>query len=193
MYESNDGPYSKAHRANMVPIWGRQGPGGPHVGPMNFAIWGDKTQGFSLPAVCAMSIAIVYSTVYSGWDQRKYQSSVSLAFVRGIHRSPVNSPHKGPVTRKMFSFDDVIIDIYNLHFLIKPTSVQLWWHMVRHNKFRNILAKLMHVLYCVRIYSALSIYHGYFSLYNSWKAPHSSPVRARYAVSFASANLTELL
>ena len=23
----------------MGPIWGRQGPGGPHVGPMNFAIW----------------------------------------------------------------------------------------------------------------------------------------------------------
>ena len=41
-------------------------------------------------------------------DQRKHQSSVSLAFVRGIHRSPVNSPHKGPVTRKMFPFDDVI-------------------------------------------------------------------------------------
>ena len=33
-------PDSKAHGANMGPIWGRQGPGGPHVGPMNFAIWG---------------------------------------------------------------------------------------------------------------------------------------------------------
>ena len=41
-------------------------------------------------------------------DQRKHKSSASLAFVRGIHRWPVNSPHKGPVTRKMFSFDDVI-------------------------------------------------------------------------------------
>ena len=52
---------------------------------------------------------IVYSTVYSGVDQRKYQSYASLAFVRGIHRLPVNSPHKGPVTRKMFPFDDVIM------------------------------------------------------------------------------------
>ena len=51
----------------------------------------------------------VYSTVYSGADQRKYQSSASLAFVRGIHRWPVNSPHKGPVTRKMFPFDNVIM------------------------------------------------------------------------------------
>ena len=48
------------------------------------------------------SLAIVYSTVYSGTVERKHQSSVSLAFVRGIHRCPVNSPYKGPVTRKCF-------------------------------------------------------------------------------------------
>ena len=55
------------------------------------------------------SLAIVYSTVYSGTDERKHQSSASLAFVRGIHRWPVNSPHKGTVTRNMFPIDDVII------------------------------------------------------------------------------------
>ena len=55
------------------------------------------------------SLTIVYATVYSGTDQRKHQSSVSRTFVGGIHRSPVNSPHKGPVTRKLFPFDDVII------------------------------------------------------------------------------------
>ena len=48
-------------------------------------------------------LTIVYSTVYSGADQRMYQGSTSLAFV------PVNSPHKWPVTRKMFPFDDVIM------------------------------------------------------------------------------------
>ena len=53
------------------------------------------------------SLTIVYSTVYSDTDERKHQSSASLAFVMGIHRLPVNSPHKGPVTRKMFPFDDV--------------------------------------------------------------------------------------
>ena len=55
------------------------------------------------------SVSIVHSTVSSGADQRKRQSSASLAFVRGIHRPPVNSPHKGPVTRKTFVFDDVIM------------------------------------------------------------------------------------
>ena len=42
---------------------------------------------------------IVYSTVYSDADQKKHQSSASLAFVRGIHRGPVNSPHKWPIKR----------------------------------------------------------------------------------------------
>ena len=55
------------------------------------------------------SLTIVYSTVYSGAYQSKHQSSASLAFVGGIHRGPVNSPHKWPVTRKMFPFDDVIM------------------------------------------------------------------------------------
>ena len=48
-------------------------------------------------------------TVCPGADQRKHQSSTSLPFVGGTHRSPVDSPHKGPVTRKMFPFDDVIM------------------------------------------------------------------------------------
>ena len=45
-----------------------------------------------------------------GNTKRKHQSSMSLAFVRGIHLCQVNSPHKGPVTRKMFLFDDVIME-----------------------------------------------------------------------------------
>ena len=50
------------------------------------------------------SVSIVYSTVQA-YTKRKHQSSTSLAFVRGIHRWPVNSPHKGPVTWKMLPFD----------------------------------------------------------------------------------------
>ena len=61
------------------------------------------------------SLTVVYSTVYSDADQGKHQSSASLAFVRGFHRGPVNSPHKWPVTRKMFPFDDVIMIYANTH------------------------------------------------------------------------------
>ena len=147
-------PDSKVHRANMRPIWGRHDAGGPHVGPMNFAIWEilpDVRQRLIYP-LCSVpnismrgarptriillyywsysswifqshyndvimvsmsskltSLTIVYTTVYSETDQRKHQSFASLAFVREIHRCPVNSPHKWPVTRKMFPFDDVIV------------------------------------------------------------------------------------
>ena len=59
-------------------------------------------------------VSIVYSTVCSGADQRKHQSSASLAFLRGIHWWPVNSPHKGPVKRK---------------------NVSIWW---RHHGMFNI-------------------------------------------------------
>ena len=55
------------------------------------------------------SLTSVYSTVYSGADQRNHQSSAPLAFVWGIHRWTVNSPYKGPVMRKMVPFDDVIM------------------------------------------------------------------------------------
>ena len=78
-----------------------------------------------------ISLTIVYSTVYSGADQSKHQSPASLAFVWGTHRGPVNSPHKWPVTRKMFPFDDVIMlashyygvrdNIYNMVFPIPHT------------------------------------------------------------------------
>ena len=54
-------------------------------------------------------VSIVCSTVCSDADRRKHQSSASLAFMRRIHRWSVNSPHKRPVTRKMFPFDDVIM------------------------------------------------------------------------------------
>ena len=64
------------------------------------------------------SPTIAYSIVYSDADQRKHQSSASLAFVREIHRGPVNSPHKRSVTWKMFPFDDVIMRGMDISWLM---------------------------------------------------------------------------
>ena len=81
-------------------------------------------------------VSIVCSAVCSGADQRKHQSSASLAFVKGIHRRPVDSPHKGPVTRKVFLFDDVIMMLpvrsgfvwYNyVIFYICTEQIPNWW------------------------------------------------------------------
>ena len=68
--------------------------------------YGDVIMGTTASQIT--SLMVVYSTVYSDADQRK-QSSASLAFVWGIHRGLVSPPHKWPVTRKMFPFDDVIM------------------------------------------------------------------------------------
>ena len=76
-------------------------------------------------------LTLVYSTVYSVEDQRKHQSSALLTFVRGIHRGPVNSPHKWPVTRKLFPFDDVIMQMW----------IILWWEIDRKSWRLQILWK----------------------------------------------------
>ena len=68
------------------------------------------------------SLTIVYS-VYSDADERKHQSSASLAFVRGIHRGPVNSPHKWPVTRKMFHLMTSSCGLQRLHRLSAGTII----------------------------------------------------------------------
>ena len=47
-------PDNKAHRANMGPIWGRQDPGGPHVGPMNFVIWDILWLYIHISCVCVL-------------------------------------------------------------------------------------------------------------------------------------------
>ena len=78
------------------------------------------------------SLTIVFSTVYSDADQRKHKGSASLAFVQRIHRGSVNSPHKWPVTRRMFPYDDVIkfkfiYDTISKHQKIhKPLFFQMW-------------------------------------------------------------------
>ena len=100
------------------------------------------------------SLTIVYSTVYSGADQRKHQSSASLALVRGIHQGPVNSPHKRPVTRKMFPFDDVtMITWYQNLFLccyVFMLNIWIWQQKIiifnGSNKTALARLKLMNIL-----------------------------------------------
>ena len=79
------------------------------------------------------SFTSVYWIVYSDTDQRKHQSSASLAFVWGIHREPVNSPHKWPVARTMFPFDDVIMNMRNVTLVI--SSLSFWDHAEKERGF----------------------------------------------------------
>ena len=84
-----------------------------NVGTLNIQKnWTQHYSGVIMSAIASQitRFTIVYSSVYSAATQRKHQSFAQLAFVRGIHRWPVNSPHKGPVSRNMFPFDGVIMN-----------------------------------------------------------------------------------
>ena len=86
---------------------------------------------------------IIYSTVYSGTDQRKHQSSALLTFVRGIHQWPVNFPHKWPVTRKILPFDDAIMEgsvlviYFSLYF--RESLSHLLTRGLFHNRFSTVI------------------------------------------------------
>ena len=92
-------------------------------------VWHDSDVIMSVMASQITGVSVVYSTVCLGTDERKHQSSTSLAFLREIHRWPVNSLHKWPVMQKMFPFDDVIMLIY-----LYPTplilSCYMWYSAV---------------------------------------------------------------
>ena len=98
-------------------------------------------------------VSIVYSIICSGADQRKYKSSASLAFVWVTNRWPVDPPHEGPVARKMFPFDGVIMILsWSPRQWSVPVSVKLPW--------RILIYSYPHLLHFVRIRSLhRDVYH----------------------------------
>ena len=103
------------------------------------------------PRPSITSLAIVYSTVYSGVDQRKHQISASLAFVRGIRRGPVNSAHKWPVKRKMFPFQDVIM---NDHTKLQRVLLLISIYPLRAKFYRGNITIYLHFVSFLHIDTA---------------------------------------
>ena len=95
---------------------------------LNFIHYSDSI--VSVMASQITSVLIVYSAIYSGADQRKHQSFASLAFVRGIHQWLVNFLHKGPVTRKIFPFDDIIMSTFDNIIYMGPDTPFHWQNVV---------------------------------------------------------------
>ena len=104
--------------------------------------------------VSITSPTIVQSTVYSGAVQRKHQSFASLAFVQGIHRWPVNSPHKGPVTRKMFPFDDVIMSWAVSKHSFKLPTLQVRCCIRGHDKLIQVRGQAADGKFCLLLASS---------------------------------------
>ena len=108
--------------------------------------YGDVTMGTIASQIT--SLVIVFSTVHLDTDQRKHQSSASLAFVWGIHRGPVNSPHKWPVTRKIFPFDDVIM-MMSWHCHTFPIIGPLWGNPPIPGGFPHIRPAMQRYVYFI--------------------------------------------
>ena len=103
--------------------------------------YSDATMGAMASQITGRTI--IYSTVYSGTDQRKHQSSSSLAFVWGIHWWPVNSPHKWPVTRKMFPLHDVIMHQLNFVMVWYRSIVPIYLHVSIICNKHTLIARFM--------------------------------------------------
>ena len=114
-------PDSEVHGANMGPIWDRQDPGGPHVGPMNFAIWVCTVQtvlSLKLILYCNLSITVTSHECFGVSNHRQQLTKPNSKAntkapqywpcVRRIRRS-VGSPHKGPVMWRAFPSHDVVM------------------------------------------------------------------------------------
>ena len=120
------------------------------------------------------SLTVVYSIVYSGVNQRKHQSSASLAFVREIHRGPVNFPHKWPVTRKMFPFDDVIMGKTHI-VLFQCCKLMIWYFSPTTRR---------HVVSEIRV--------NFGSCNNCWAPSHYLPKCWHFSVEPLRTNLGEI-
>ena len=101
-------------------------------------------------------VLIVCSTFCSGAHQRKHQCSASPAFVMGIHRWPVDSPHKEPVTPKLFPFDDVIMQMHFLEWKVPCVDLNFTFilrvfpgaQLTKHFHWRRLNIKMPSCQYC---------------------------------------------
>ena len=130
-----------------------------------------------------ISLTIVYSTDYSDADQRKHQSSASLNFVRGIHRGPVNFPHKWPATRKMSPFDGVIMWHANDHpgFAVSRTQ-ECKIHWLKLIKCKTNETELVNPMYKDNLHT-----HSYLGAYKKNQSKfkkHCNTYRSQILLSF---------
>ena len=126
-------PWYKVHGANIGPIWGRQDPGGPHVGPMNFVIWvchGEKlsscTKGYRNNAaliVMPKNQVFFEAPLNNAWWCHGMETFFALMFVCG-RNSPVNL---GFLSLRVSSMGfDEFLDV-NLNEMLNKQSRYRWF------------------------------------------------------------------
>ena len=111
------------------------------------------------------SLLIVYSTVYSDADERKHQNFASLAFVCGIHRWPVNSPHKWPLTCKMLPFDDVIMEFKFWSSMFCGTVPYFQWRAHSSSSSYGSTDSILAIFNCIGL-KHITLHNMYRKIYN---------------------------
>ena len=101
------------------------------------------------------SVSTVYSNVYSGTDQNKHQSSASLAFAWGIYWWSVNCPHKWPVTRKMFPFDDIMLIVLVTSTAVAKQPLDQWFKKNIHAIFSRYICSAPEKIHVIIAYAQL--------------------------------------
>ena len=116
----NNTPDSKVHGANMGPIWGQQEPGGPHVGPMNFAIWdswlaiGCLLRLLIMSTVeCRYNMIQLYDIILHKWFQfPRHNINHSMNLQKTPHTSPSRASYVVSFVRIFKKIDHVITTLY---------------------------------------------------------------------------------
>ena len=129
----------------------------------------------SVMASQIIGVSIVSSIVCPGVDERRHQSSASLAFVRGIHRWPTDSPHKGLVTRKMSMTSSWTKMVSNTQKLIQMRLPIAYWSLfcqVDHARMPFLLILSRH--YALTLYMLNSSEGTKTCIYILWHASTSS-------------------
>ena len=113
-------------------------------------------------------VSFVCSTACSGADQRKHQSSLSVAFVRGIHRSPMYSPHKG-----------------------NAQNISIWWRHHENVWFISYGKSTLHLRNTITLRQ--SSFHSFFNELFIWMTDAYKRITAVNKWLFSSSNVKNLV
>ena len=99
-------PDSKVHGANMGSTWGRQDPGGPHVGPMNLAIWDASWKWFNLCNHAVMCLNWGGGEDWCQYGLIYHSSSVHYSMFIGLYDLLMDSCDRDDTTVCMFLLNE---------------------------------------------------------------------------------------
>ena len=130
-------PDSKVHGANIGPIWGRQDPGGPHVGPMIFAIFGC----YAYDQISFQRISEPISTLYKDDNSRYRDSYIKKQCPSDLHR---RKWHDRVIARELWRISEICERVTPVPKQIETSHLNNSWEEIYVIKSKRlVLSNLM--------------------------------------------------